>query len=446
MSYSYKRRDGRFRGFGPDQVETATFSRQANGPEVLRLRFIQEPAEADRFLAGEVVQFWADNGTGARIFFTGECMEPAHGREPDADSREYTFLGPWAVHFENRQLFGLWKDKQTQEMVPLPRTYTHLEGERPLLGDWMRSLCDGVLTAARRQGSVPFRYALNSGVEFDVPFSMPVEALGPMTYANAVLRALRWIPDAAIFFDHYNNEVPVLHFGRSMDREAYEVKIGHEYRTGMWRSVSAQKTRSFAARGIVITWVISYEVEGQEPGLRYVVEKYPRGVEIGDFGVIALDAHVREGDTDAPGDGLAEMLFRAGQQFVWQGEAEFAGIAPTLSLNPGARINVTGTGAKPDWATMHGFLDNIEHDLKAGTTRITWGAPSSLGLDDLREILRWWREREIVPESAITSQTEGEQTYGFAQSGGKFPGYSPKVFQIVVNGALTSVKIPVKTT
>ena len=434
--YSFKRADDAAKNFATEGVEKATFSRQANGMETLRLVFRDAATDGTRFLDGDQVIFYRDGS----IFFTGRAEQAGEQSDAAADTREYLFYGPW-VEFENRSFFGFWKNSD-DTLVAAPRGFTQIDGAKVTLGEWIRSLTDAVENRALRQGVRAFQ-TLDFAGQFDVPVSVPIEALGTMTFAEAVLRACKWIPDVCVWFRHYENFPPQIRCDRAHRRMEYTARFGHDYGdAGQWQSWSVEKASGWDIRGVVIVWNGTVETEADGDRSFYTPEAWPSSVQYGDFKTLVFDAAVEPGETAAPTPGLAEITYQSLRQFAWRGSVTWQGEC-LLDLDPGVRLNITG--GRSEWETMLAFVDRVEHDLMEGTTEVSFGPPQALGLDDFRELLRWWRSRTLVPEDALETQTEGSvETFGFGDRASQPIGFSRKVVYFNENGALVAYTVLAK--
>ena len=58
----------------------------------------------------------------------------------------------------------------------------------------------------------------------------------------------------------------------------------------------------------------------------------------------------------------------------------------------GKRLYITG--GKAEWATMNAIIQSVVEDVANGVTRVTFGAPDHLGLQDLVELLKVGRRRQ----------------------------------------------------
>lgn len=451
MSYSYQLQNGTWGSFDAQDFETATLTRQASGREELRIVIAGRAAvDALDFTDGEMVGFYL-LGTS---FFFGRAKRIRNRADATGDRREYVFRGPWE-EFERRQLFGLWKNK-AETFDAVPKTFTIVDDVKPTVGGWLEKLTEFVENRCDREyGTIPWeRRERTVDANFIAPIRVPVEALGTMTFADAAVRALRWIPDMCFWFRHWGMTAgrSELVCNRAYYRQAFVARVGHDYEggtaaqpEGLWTVCEVAETEGFAPVGVIVVWSVPVEPTEQELAedanasvrLTYSYESYPlnAGMEIGDKDVIVFGAELEDDEDAPPSPALAQVVYEALSLFRTRGEVEWVGEFPLLALNPGQRLRITGTDCPAEWATLDGFVDTVTHDLKGGKTSVLFGPPSALGFGDFLELLRFWRGRSVVPESAASAQTDGDaQTYSFVDNGAT-ESFSKTIVYLNVNGS-----------
>ena len=428
ITYRHK---GRTRTLEQARVTSAVLSRAATGPEVLRLTI---RTEADGSLDGEADALDFEDGdyvsfhTGGHVFFTGRVKQIARSASAAENSRQYEVRGPWD-EFERRTMLGEWRNS-LGTTTQLPRSFTILEGQQSTIGSWLQYLVGKVEAAILREDGVLMWARYESPAMFRSERIAPVEPLGVMTYADAIVRAVRWEPDMALYWQHFGpvpdglTTIPIIHCTRAEFRETWTVRFGHDYSAGTvqqprgaWESRDVQRTE-FAPAGVVLIWGVPVDVEGQPRKMRYVEEKFPTNVMADERDVMVIYQDIDPDETEAPPPAFAEATWRSLQQFRWSGSVMWQGELPLLAIDPGSRLNIIGDGTDAEWHDMLAFIDSVNHDLMQGKTTVHFGPPAALGFDDFRELLRFWRERNAVPKDAVNGQTDGDtESYGFAKSG-----------------------------
>ena len=434
MSLSWES-GGIFHKIDGESIESMTLTRQANGPEEMQITFRQGIDSANLWLVRQRVSFWQDG----HVFFTGRVERGPTGRTADADERSFVVRGPWE-QFQERSLFGLWKDSGGGQSQA-PGTFTIVDGAKPqTLGHWVRFLVGQVHGLCVEEGITQAFENYDFLGQYEIPYQTPLEQLGTMAFSDAITRALRWVPDSCLWFRHYDLTVPWIHVDRAHRRATFNALLGVEYPTGGWSEAPDVSPSSFSPEGVVIVWRQAVEVDGEDTQTAYVVEKWPETAKIGGFRVLVLDGDIEDGEEEpAGGFVLAEVLYQSLRQFAYRGSLRWDG-TPRVDIDPGTRLNIGG--GRDEWANMLAFVDTVQHDFMANTTTLSFGPPASLGFDDFRELLRLWRQRKVVPEDAILSQTEGGATFGMGGEGPeRAAGMKPQVVYFNVNGVMASRKV-----
>jgi hypothetical protein len=122
---------------------------------------------------------------------------------------------------------------------------------------------------------------------------------------------------------------------------------------------------------------------------------------------------------------LAQTLFLAVGFVPYEGSVVLTEQECSGSVAVGNTLNLAGS-AQADWASMNAVVQQVEENLETGTTRVTFGPPSHLGVPDLVELLRLNRFRIVytnpsaqIETAQVGAQTQlGEQTALENSSGG----------------------------
>ena len=143
--------------------------------------------------------------------------------------------------------------------------------------------------------------------------------------------------------------------------------------------------------------------------------------------------------------GLAQSFYESMQALAIQGQCVTLSEEPRSDLERWKVLNFI-TPEQPGWATVRALPTTIEDNAREGATMIQFGAPESLGVNDMVALLRVTRGRMIINSfSARTSGTPSGQTN--VDLGKKTPtknttdggGYSDK---LVVSGWKDAASVP----
>jgi hypothetical protein len=91
-----------------------------------------------------------------------------------------------------------------------------------------------------------------------------------------------------------------------------------------------------------------------------------------------------------------------------------------LANRPGVGMCVNLTGGVAEWATMNAMVQQAAVDVSSGTTTLTFGPPDHLGLDDLIELLRVTRGRQVFNNPRVRggSLSAGSSRVGLGKDTG----------------------------
>lgn len=120
----------------------------------------------------------------------------------------------------------------------------------------------------------------------------------------------------------------------------------------------------------------------------------------------ATSGAYRAEESFTPGEavpaGLAQVLYDALNPLVFDGKLSIVEQDCSGALAMGATLNLTGGAAA--WAGMNAMVQEITEDVEAGTTSASFGPAKHLGVDDLIELLRVNRQRQVFT-NPLTRQT-----------------------------------------
>lgn len=77
----------------------------------------------------------------------------------------------------------------------------------------------------------------------------------------------------------------------------------------------------------------------------------------------------------------------------------------------GKRLYITG--GKAEWATMNAIVQSVVEDIAVGVTKVTFGAPEHLGLQDLVDLLKVGRRRQRwTNPKTVEGEMDGDVEFG----------------------------------
>lgn len=140
--------------------------------------------------------------------FAGRCAEKRTVKSAAGDVYEYTFKSPW------QDLCEIPFMQEWAQETPGEGGVKNVMKTRAILGQDR----DGEKISSQAQLKEILDFAAAHGAameagEIEAPTEIPSDEMTDMSCAEAVLRVLRWTPDAVSFFD-YSSEVPALHIKR----------------------------------------------------------------------------------------------------------------------------------------------------------------------------------------------------------------------------------------
>lgn len=259
---------------------------------------------------------------------------------------------------------------------------------------------DGVLIPTHTQLADAIAYAVTCGA----PLQMGANPTGPQppysdganfTCAEVLQRCLRWTPDACTWFD-YTTTPPTLNIVPWSVVSSTPTTVALTDATLM--GANAIPRPELLVPGVRLLFENALGTDPFEP---YPIEQvYPAEF----TGLAAQAVHLvldLRGQIYPP-TGLAQRYYDALSTLQHSGELVFEGAAETvLSWRPARAVQITGGLAA--WSTMRAQVQVVQHDLVAFTTRVEFGPPEHLSVQDLVELLLA-DSRDGVPYSLSTGK------------------------------------------
>lgn len=105
--------------------------------------------------------------------------------------------------------------------------------------------------------------------------------------------------------------------------------------------------------------------------------------------------------------GLAQALYEDLNRLEYAGSLMWTEEDCSQPAKMGQLVNLTG--GRAEWATMKAMIQRVTEDLENGTTTVEVGPPDHLGPNDLIELLRVTRSRNVwnAPSTAVDGQVQG---------------------------------------
>lgn len=133
------------------------------------------------------------------------------------------------------------------------------------------------------------------------------------------------------------------------------------------------------------------------------VEKVYRHLDAADYG------------EDVP-VGVAAQLYGSLSVIHYDGAIDLTEEDPASGANPGKVLNITG--GLLAWSTMKALIQRVEESVDDGRTRIVFGPPKHLTLEDILALLRAFRVRTTAAarnqDARVTGTKEDQEDGGFA--------------------------------
>ena len=383
----------------------------------------------------------ASFGTTIRLYtpdgvcgFVGTCGEPIPEISGDKEAHRYIVRGPsWRLERCTYQqpwrfpadvpdeLIGPDTEMYEEEvsLVTLFRNYA--DGTKVDLED---QLVDGINQGISQLTAEGF--AISASVEYIPAVSPPEDQKRDLSVLDLIECCLRWCPNVLARWD-YSSGTPVLRFSRTL---AFNPTTGV---AGVSVSGLGLSTRTLPVTALreckpvpldeqcIAYLEIAYlivDTAVTEDDTTIIWRRVERDVSPGGVGfgtqtiTVELRGVVYDGEeyTDPeprPPDGLAAELHQAFGRVWWDLELTKVAQEVVWDYQIGEAWNVSGIGSGP--AAANSVCQEIVRDIMLGTTSISTGAPSHLGLDDIMALLMANRVR-TVPSKA------GDQQYGFGEN------------------------------
>jgi len=109
--------------------------------------------------------------------------------------------------------------------------------------------------------------------------------------------------------------------------------------------------------------------------------------------------------SDADDTGVARYIQEYLSVLRYRGSVTIQKEDVGADLSLGNTLNIVGVSGEP-WANMAGLIQSISWDIGSGTTQIAFGFPEHLGLTDLVDYLRCFRDRQRWTNGLL--QNEGK--------------------------------------
>lgn len=355
-----------------------------------RANVLAEPA----FTYGAAIILWRD---GVR-WFSGVVLKSAAEGGSRTEGDRYTIAGPWwqlsrLVYQQPRCVSG------ASEVTPRVTLGQNRFGQRISVGRQIAEIVTYALTKALpvTTGALP---------AYDQAW---LEEASDLTCAGAIRKLLRFLPQAAGWFD-YSASVPVLHIqlrellsAVSLDATAGDTIAEFAGLTPRSDLVPAGVTLIFEATER------SDEGSGGDGRTRTTITRQTAGITDGIGSIVAV---VPLRDDEAVPAALALKYYTALQTAVWEGTIRTLEEDCTGTLRPGKVVNITNGRAA--WATMRAVIQSVTEDLLGGLTEATLGAPEHLAPQDfveLQQLARRRHERTAFPhvQPCLVADPAGDQ-------------------------------------
>ena len=263
----------------------------------------------------------------------------------------------------------------------------------------------------------------------EVPDLPPPDWVESQSCADVFRRVAEWAPAAVLWVEY--GEVPTIHWTTPGARAR------HVFSKGETPLVSAHlvSDSDLAPTAVVIQYN-GQKREGDGVALTLFVDAFPAGSTAATPGavVFALD------ENEYKGKPWAEMLYKMGKQWRWQGEARLENTQ--ITIRPGDVVTLQG---RAEWEGSEAVVQVVTVSAADDSVGISMGAPGHLGLDDLRELL--WRLKRVparteqepvlslhswqvytefdalsVPFQKVVKIAPGNVSFGAAATGGRWKG------------------------
>lgn len=376
-------------------VQVVQRVQQTQGEDTCTLVWPRRTADTLPLAPGDYVQVLRDSTP----FFRGRYEQPRTGMQPAAGSITTVLRGPW-VELERWYAHRAYLDPTPYDTSgPLQYFYsTHWT-----LFGWLHTpnppyqAVKDVL--AEFLGRIPGALGAASPYQFvaaDLPGATTRpsadETVVDLKIADIVRRALRYLPDCAVWWD-YSTTPPTLKMRRLGDETPVAIALGGPPLTSY--QVSAR--RDMVPRAVVVraepiipgqsTYWGGITAKGApNDGFPTQLDVYPSvpdwtGPDV--MTITVSPANV----ADVPIIGFAQQLYESLQTLRLDGTLVLQGVAGTV--RPGSTFAVTGDD--PVFAGATAWAQVVTDDLVRDTTTVQLGWPAHLGLADRVSLSDWGR-------------------------------------------------------
>ena len=334
-------------------------------------------ARADLKIAFETpVVLWLDN----QRRFSGVVTLAQFAGSTRGDRRQFTVSGPW-WYLENI----IYQQPRWVLVDAFDPTKGYTTGSTSMLvlfqGD------DGKSIYAGAQAKAAIDYAIAKGAPiartttFDLDAVVPWEKGFDLSCAEIIRHCARWTRDVVSWWD-YSTAVPVLHIGRRANLIPVELDLNAGNTVV---ELTPQPRYDLQPRGVLI-WFVKTEVD--DAGRQWLnLLSQGAGVVDGGVGVIVITFRLAGiGTSSEPiPEGLAQAFYNSVKDLQWQGSIVVNLVGVSGSMGPGNTIHLMNGDA--EWSTMAAPVQSIEENLFTGETRINFGPPSHLSIQDFTQLI-----------------------------------------------------------
>ena len=251
----------------------------------------------------------------------------------------------------------------------------------------------GATIAQMLQDAVDAGAPLAAGV-IDPALTPPLDEVRELTCATVLQAMLRWHPDCVGWFDYSTAPVPTWHCRQRASLPAVTLTVGTAPLTAV-REITAR--HDLRAPAVVLHYEVSVAGSGGSTLLDVVTEAAPAGATGREFGAVVGTIPLRAAgvvtdaaaavrsvgtapnptDPDADGsNGLAAGFLAALSTLPYSGSivlTEAAGALGATGAGLGSIVNLAGSGAAADWATMRALVVEEEVRVATGTSVLRFG-------------------------------------------------------------------------
>lgn len=316
--------------------------------------------------------------------FTGLVTETKFEGAASGDRRSYTVSGPWwylekIVYQQPRWVLVDAFDPSkgyTQKATSMAVLFQGDDGGSILAGVQARAAVDYAIAKG-----APIARASSFALDAGVPWEKGLD----LSCAEIVTRCTRWTRDAAVWWD-YSPEVPVLHIGRRSSLDVVTLDLADADTVLQLTPAPRHDIQVRAVR------IIFLKIEVNDDGDQWL---NPIAQDAGPFDggirnlVFTLQLSGQGKSTEPIPSGLALSFYNSVKDLQWQGTISINLVGASGSMGPGNTLNLDS--GDDEWSEMIALVQSIEEDLFTGATRIEFGPPDQLGLQDFQELINFRR-------------------------------------------------------